>query len=218
MKSKTKIAIAVAIVFIAAAVANTSCDPYKVAWTTMDGILKARNVSAAALAEKGKIAHEKCLKVHEVKTQGYADCIKPWRDALTNWGLYGRPGLTSPVRVAAVSVDIAKAKGNKNFNWGKVLAQCGCALSGIGSDWSIHIPNELKTINVAIKGLGTFTCPKSAWTDILGPIGVLIGWLAKTLGEPTEVIRKRVKEVLSEPLSDDTDQVLATINASMPPK
>ncbi len=193
-----------------------ACSPYKAAWTTMDGVLKARDVSAVKLAELGKAAHEKCLKAHGPKTQSYATCAAKWQSALSNWARFGRPGLTSPVRVAATAVDIAKAKGNKKLDWKKVLAPVACALSGVGSDWSIHIPDELKLLKAAIQGLGAFTCPKAGWTDVLGPIGMLIEWLAKTLGEPTEAIRKRVKEVLAEPLSDGTDAVLRDINAAMP--
>lgn len=202
----------VAIMFLAA------CNPYKAAWTTMDGVLKARDISAVKLAELGRAEHDRCLKAYGTKTQGYATCIKPWLTALLNWTRYGRPGLTSPVRVTATAVDIAKAKGNKKLDWKKVLAPISCALSGVGSDWSIHIPDELKLLKAAIQGLGAFTCPKrkAGWTDWLAPFGDLIKWLAKTLGEPTEAIRKRVMEVLAEPLSDGTDGVLATINATLP--
>jgi hypothetical protein len=203
------------VVLITLAVLLAACNPYRAAWTTMDGVLKARDTTATALAQKAKQAHEKCVKLG-VKTQAYATCIKDWRAALEGWTLYGRPGITSTVRVTAVSVEIAEKKGNKKLDWKKVLRQLGCALSGVGSDWQHHVPEELKLIKLAIAGLGAATCPKAGVSDILGPIGTLIGWLAKALGEPLEVLKKRVKEVLAEPLSDGTDSVLATIKASMP--
>ena len=95
-------------------------------------------------------------------------------------------------------------------------------MSGVGSDWVQHVPEELKALKLIVPGLDMATCTKNTKSlgvgvgDILGPVGSLIGWLVKALGEPIEVIRKRVKETLRKPLADATDPVLATISASLP--
>ncbi|MEE9367171.1 MAG: hypothetical protein V3W44_10820 [Dehalococcoidales bacterium] len=53
-------------------------------------------------------------------------------------------------------------------------------------------------------------------SGLVGAIGKMIEFVAGQLGESTEVVRKRVLAELAKPDDDETEPVLADINADLP--
>ena len=137
-----------------------ACNPYSVAWRTMDGVLKARDLTAQQLANVARIKHQDCKREHGAKTQGFADCIKTTRDMLSTWQKQARPAINSALQITATSVQIAEqVKAEKKVDWLALLKPAACALFRVAKQWGHYMPDKGQTVLSAIVAFGELaTC------------------------------------------------------------
>jgi hypothetical protein len=204
------------------ALAAAGCH-WRAAWTTLDGVRKARLLMADTLAHQAAEKHAECAKLGE-GTEAYRKCIAHHHMLLTKWQQPTRIALVSGERVTALAVSLAQDKGNKKLDWKAAAKPLACAVARAGRDWGPYIPKEADLLLLAAAGLEVATCPKSNAVAgganeagaILAAFGALISYIAATLSEPVEAIRKRVEAELAKPIVDATDPVLRIIVAALP--
>jgi len=139
---------------------STGCrGPYDAAWRTLDGVIRARDATAAALATHAKAERERCLKAHGPKTEAGAACIKPTREALHQWRTVARPAVNTALQVTAASLQIAeRAKADKPPDWMALLRPGACALLRAARAWGHWYPDEGKPILTALGAAAEVTC------------------------------------------------------------
>jgi hypothetical protein len=148
---KSGTAVVLALVFL---VGSGCRSPYDAAWRTMDGLLKARDVTAATLAQAARDKHHQCVKAHGPKTQAYATCIKDHRAALKQWQTVARPAVNSALHVTKASVQIAEsAKADKPPDYIALLRPAACALWRVVRAWGHYLPKKGSSV---LKALGPF--------------------------------------------------------------
>ncbi len=147
----------VAMVSIAGAIAILlylgGCNPYAAAWRTMDGVIKARDLTAQQLAAVAKVKHQDCVKEHGAKTQGFADCINGTRKMLGTWQKQVRPAINSSLQITAASVQIAERVKDKKMDWIGLLRPAACGLFRAVKSWGHYLPDKGQTV---LKSIGTF--------------------------------------------------------------
>ncbi|MEE9367170.1 MAG: hypothetical protein V3W44_10815 [Dehalococcoidales bacterium] len=136
------------------------CNPYSAAWRTMDGLIKARNLTAQQLANVARIKHQDCKRQHGVKTAGFAECIHSTRGMLDAWQKQARPAINSALQITATSIQIAEqVKAEKKVDWLKLLKPAACALFRIAKSWGHYLPDKGQSALLAIGPFGELLCP-----------------------------------------------------------
>lgn len=110
--------------------AGCKAGPYAVAWRTLDGIQRARDLTAQQLAQSAQAKHRNCLKAHTAKTRAFAACVEKHRMALDYWRQIARPSINAAVQVTATAVQIAeRARDDPGIAWTALVKPALCALS-----------------------------------------------------------------------------------------
>ena len=153
----------VAMIAIAGAIAILlyvgGCNPYSAAWRTMDGVIKARDLTAQQLAGVAKAKNLECVAAHGTKTPAYATCIKPTRDILEHWQKQARPAINSALQITAASVQIAeRVKSDEKIDWLAILKPAACALFAVVKSWGHYLPDKGKTALLVILPFGELLC------------------------------------------------------------
>jgi len=134
------------------------CNPYAVAWRTMDGVIKARDLTAQQLAGVAKQKNLECVAAHGVKTPAYTACIKPTRDILEHWQKQARPAINSALQITAASVQIAERVKDSKIDWLAILRPAACALWRCVKSWGHYLPDKGQTALLAINPFGEMLC------------------------------------------------------------
>jgi hypothetical protein len=128
--------------------------PYDAAWRTLDGIQKARDLTAQQLAAVSEAKRKDCVKQHGAKTEGYATCIKAHREALKQWRKNVRPSVNTAVQITATALQIAeKVKPDKKVDWLTLLRPSACALLRAVKSWGHYFADKGASI---LGALGSF--------------------------------------------------------------
>ncbi len=128
--------------------------PYYAAWRTLDGIQKARDLTAQQLAAVSETKRKDCVKQHGAKTEGYATCIKAHREALKQWRKNVRPAVNTAVQITATALQIAeKVKADPKVDWLTLLRPSACALLRAVKSWGHYFADKGATI---LGALGSF--------------------------------------------------------------
>ena len=123
-------------------VLSAGCNPYSVAWRTLDGVQQARALTAQQLASVARTKHEACLHTHGKATDGYRVCIEPTRAMLRHWQREARSAIVSAVQITASSLQIAeRVKADKAVNWIKLITPAICALSRVVKLYAVYLPD-----------------------------------------------------------------------------
>lgn len=118
------------LVLLALALTGCKAGPYAVAWRTLDGVQRARNLTAQQLAASAAAKHRACVKAHTTKTPAFAACIDKHRMALDYWRQIARPSINAAVQVTATAVQIAeRARDDPGIAWTALVKPAVCALS-----------------------------------------------------------------------------------------
>ncbi len=92
-----------------------------------------------------------------------------------------------------------------------------CALSRMANEFKDSLPDKGKQVFTGLASLGPLVCPKSSVVTALIPVAVdLVKWIIKLAGSPTETLLKEIDAWIRGPAADETDPLLAEINASLP--
>lgn len=144
MRSITEGALAIALGIMIALLSISCRGPYDAAWRTMDGVILARDSTAASLAAWGRAELVRCKARPEAER---AACLKPASDALAAWRSTARPAINSALHVAAASVEIAeRAKGPAKIDWMALLRPAICALLRTTKAWGHYYPDAGKSV------------------------------------------------------------------------
>lgn len=128
--------------------------PYDVAWRTLDGVQKARDLTAQQLAAVAETKRKDCLKQHGAKTEAYATCIEAHREALNQWRKNVRPAINTGVQITATALQIAeKVKADPKVDWLTLLKPSACALLRAVKSWGHYFADKGATI---LGALGSF--------------------------------------------------------------
>ncbi len=131
----------------------SACNPYSIAWRTLDGVQQARALTAQQLASTGHRRHEVCLATHGPNTDGYRVCIEPTAKMLRHWQREARPAIIAAVQITASSLQIAeRVKADKKVKWLELLKPALCALSRVVKLYSHYLPDEGASI-VGVLGM-----------------------------------------------------------------
>lgn len=134
-------------------------NAYTAAWQTLDGIQKAKALTAKQLARVATVKHGDCLKVHGAKTPAYAECMKSTREMLKQWRTNVRPAVNSAVGITATAVNIAeRAKKDPKLNWLQLVKPAVCALIRAAKTWGHYYGDKGKTVLAILTGLQGVTC------------------------------------------------------------
>ena len=136
-----------------------ACNPYSVAWRTLDGVQQARALTAQQLASVARTKHEACLHTHGKATDGYRVCIEPTWDMLRHWQHEARPAIIAAVQITASSLQIAeKVKADKKVKWVKLISPALCALSRVVKLYSVYLPDGGDSIRSVVALAEGVTC------------------------------------------------------------
>jgi hypothetical protein len=139
--------------------ASACSGPYDAAWRTMDGVIRARDMTAQGLAGHARSEHKRCLEKHGAQTPEYAICIKPARKALRHWRQDARPAVDSALQVTAASVQIAeKADMDKPPDYIVLLRPAVCALLRVARLWGHYYPDDGKAVLGYLEAAGKVVC------------------------------------------------------------
>ena len=139
-------------------ICTAGCNPYAVAWRTMDGVLKARDLTAQQLAGIGKAKNLECVSQHGVKTPEYAACVKTTRAILEHWQKEARPAINSALQITAASVQIAERVKDSKIDWLAILRPAACALFNVVKSWGHYLPDKGKAALLVITPFGELLC------------------------------------------------------------
>lgn len=139
--------------------ASACHGPYDAAWRTMDGVIRARDMTAQGLASYARDQHRACLDKHGAKTQEYATCIKPAHKALRHWRQDARPSVDSALQVAAAAVQIAeRADMDEPPDYIALLRPAVCALLRVSRLWGHYYPDQGKAVLGSLEAAGKVVC------------------------------------------------------------
>ncbi len=125
----------------------------------MAAVVKARDLTAEQLAAAARVKHADCLKQHGAKTEGYAACIKPIRDALKRWRSYARPAINNGLRSTSTTVIILeRSKSTDGLKLLDGLKQGVCAALDMAKRWGHLYPDQGKGVLGALKTVEGFAC------------------------------------------------------------
>lgn len=129
------------------------------AWRTLDGVQRARDLTAQQLAASARAKHQSCLQAHGSKTAGYARCIAPHRKALQHWQTVARPAINSSIQITATALQIAeRAKVSEKVDWLKLLTPAICGLVRVARAWGHYYPDQVKSVLAALRAAEGVTC------------------------------------------------------------
>jgi hypothetical protein len=133
--------------------------PYDAAWRTLDGVQKARDLTAQQLAAHGTAQHKACLAKHAKGSPEFAVCIKPARDILRQWQTNVRPAVNSAIQITATAVDIAeRVKADPKINWLDLVKPAACALLGAARAWGHYYADRAAAVLAALKFAEALAC------------------------------------------------------------
>jgi hypothetical protein len=133
--------------------------PYDAAWRTLDGILKARDLTAQQLASVAETKRKDCVKQHGAKTEGYAACIKAHREALEHWRKNVRPAVNTGVQITATALGIAeKVKADPKIDWMVLIRPSACALLRAVKSWGHYFADKGKAVLGALVSFEGVVC------------------------------------------------------------
>ncbi len=137
---------------------TAGCNPYSAAWRTLDGVQRARAMTAQQLAMAGTARHKDCVDEHGSGTDGYRVCIEPTAKMLRHWQHEARPAIIAAVQVTASSLQIAERVGGKDMSWIKLLTPGLCALARVVKLYSHYLPDKGVSINGVLGMVEGVTC------------------------------------------------------------
>lgn len=110
--------------------------PYDAAWRSLDGIQKARDLTAQQLANAADKQHKACLAKHKSRTAEFSACVRKHRLALARWQTIVRPAINSSIQITATAIDIAeRVKGEVKISWLELIKPAACGLLGAAKAW-----------------------------------------------------------------------------------
>lgn len=115
---------------------SIGCNPYAAGWRACAAVQDAGNRTDDALAAAYLAKSAKCVKEHGSKTQAYAACIAPYRKVLTVWVSLVRPAVSTALRAAVASLQIAERVKGGETNWLVLLKPGVCALARAVGEWA----------------------------------------------------------------------------------
>jgi hypothetical protein len=138
---------------------SLSCrGPYDAAWRTLDGVQRARDLTAQQLAAAAMEKHLECKKLHGVKNEKFAACIKKHRESLEYWQRVARPAANSAIQVTATALQIAERAKKDDLKWLPLLRPAVCALMRIARAWGHYYPDSGKAVLGALQTVEGVTC------------------------------------------------------------
>lgn len=137
---------------------TAGCNPNAAAWRTLDGVQRARAMTAQQLAMAGTARHKDCVDKHGTGTDGYKVCIEPTAKMLRHWQRDARPAIIAAVQVTASSLQIAEHVGGKDVGWIKLLSPGLCALSRVVKLYKHYLPDGGASIAGVVGMVEGVTC------------------------------------------------------------
>lgn len=133
--------------------------PYHAAWTTLDGLIEARNETTKGFKASLSKRRAECKTKHQVKTQEYGECIGDYLKGSKAWASIAMPALDSGFLLIKTSLQIAeKAEREKKVDWIGMLKPMACTAWQVLKLWGHLLPDKGQTFLLAIEPLGKGVC------------------------------------------------------------
>jgi hypothetical protein len=103
------------------------CSPFATAAKVTLGARAAADAIDQGMAVQTNKVVDDCLKKHESKSNGYAECVKAWKVHLDRWRKVAAPALSASITAAYYAIKLAKEAGQepKAIMAHIVTAACG---------------------------------------------------------------------------------------------